>query len=300
MDVRRETRLGLSVLLVVEILLCMLSISLLTRMGPAIERILEENVYSVEAVEEMISIMALADGEDGEVPEAFEAAHGRIRDNVTEAAEKPLVEQIDQDTVAAFAGDAAARARVVASLRELGDVNRLSMRVADDRAQRLGQTGAWAAVLLGASSLAVGILVYRRLRLRLELPLEDIRRTLRAVRNGNRHARCGSVDGPAELEQIAEDIDWMLDHSRGVGRPERGQASAASRDAALRRALDWMGRRHGDTVLLLDANAKLVFGDLEDFQDHEEHAEAWQREALAGTSLTLAYRTRRHAEDAPA
>ncbi len=290
MDVRRESRLGISVLLIVQVLLCMLSISVLTRMGPAIERILEENVYSAEAVEEMIAILALHNGQ-GPVPPAFSAAQRRVQDNVTEAEEEPFVQHIGEDAPAAFSGDRAARARLVESLRKLGEVNRKSMRVADDRAQRLGQTGAWAAVVLGTCALAVGIVVYRRLRLRLELPLEYIRRTMHAVRTGNRRARCGTVDGPTEVEQIAENIDWSLDHSQPLESPVSGPPPSAARDTALRRALAWMSTQHGQTLVLRDESGKLVFGDRLAFESLCDDAEAWREEPLEGTSLRVAVRT---------
>ncbi len=289
MDIKRETRLGLSVLLVIQVLLCMLSISVLTRMGPAIERILKENVYSAEAVEEMMAILARRDSA-GPVPSAFSAAQERVRDNVTEVEEEPLVQALDRDADAAFAGDVSARVRVVDALRQLGEVNRESMQVADDRAQRLGHTGAWATVLLGAFSLGFGIFVYRRLRLRLELPLNHIRRTMHAVRSGNRRARCGSVDGPTEVEQIAENIDWALDHSQPLARPVSGGPEPVSRDTELRRALVWLTEQHGETVVLRDASGKLVFGDALAFESLREGAEDWREESLEGTSLRIATR----------
>jgi len=282
MKLRREIRLGLSALVVLQILLSMLAISLLTRMGPAIERILEENVYSVEAVEEMVSVLAVTDATEP-TPD-FVAARARARDNVTELEEEPLIDVLETEAKPAFAGDGEAKARLVVALRQLGDVNRQSMRIADTRAQELGQAGAWAAALLGAMSLALGILVYRRLRQRLEVPLAEIHRTIRAVRRGNGQARCGQLEGPTELGQVREDLNWLLDR-RPVGESEVHRA--ADRDVVLRRALTALAQAHDQRVLLLDEDGHLVFGDLTDYEAHREDPEGWTAQALDGTNTRM-------------
>ncbi|MCR9159207.1 MAG: hypothetical protein ACE37F_09190 [Nannocystaceae bacterium] len=291
MDIRRETRLGLSVLLIVQVLLCMLSIALLMRMGPAVQRILEDNVYSVEAVEDMAAIFALSH-EPTSTPAAYTDALRRVRDNITEDAEVPLVEQLEARSADAFAGDPEARDAVVNALRKLGEVNRLSMQRADEEAQRLGRAGAWAAVVLGAASLAIGIGVYRRLRIRLELPLEHLRRTMHAVRTGNHRARAGAVEGPAELVELAENIDWTLDHSEQQRRPVTGGTPSPDRDAAFRRALRWTSDRAQLQVLLVDEADKLAFGDLDVFAEYAADDSNWERAPLEHTDLSLLWRPR--------
>ena len=221
MKLRREAALGFAALLVVQVSSSGLAIALLARMGPAVGQILQENVYSIEAVEDMLTELAIHAERTDTITETFVNALERARSNVTEDAEVPLLEQIEADKDEAFGDDPEARGRVVASLRELGRVNRASMQRADARARSLSLAGAWAASMLAGLAFALGIVAYRRLRLRLELPIVALRDTLRRVRAGSWQARCPPVDAPREVEQIARDINWVLDlgGTRATKRP---------------------------------------------------------------------------------
>ncbi len=287
MRLRREVSLGIGSILALQILLSMLAIALLTRMGPAIERILQENVYSEEAVEEMVSLLAM--GPQGPVPKAFDDAMGRAKDNVTEEPERPLLAIIERDRAAAFAGNPVARQTVITALRDLGKVNRASMDQADAKAQRLGQAGAWAAALLGALTLALGIIVYRRLRIRLELPIEELRQTTQRVRAGNLQARCITSAGPHEVKQIADDLNWLLDEWLQESRDEVAGGDE-EREAEVRRALAWVLDHVESAVVVLDAQGNRVTanraGLLVD-SPTDPAADRWTIEEVPGTSLRL-------------
>lgn len=256
MRLRREASLGIGAILGLQLLLCMLAIALLSRMGPAIERILEENVYSEAAVEEMLAMLATSPS-GASVPAEFDAALLRAEANVTEADEVPVLEAIERDRAAAFEGHLIARAEVVAGLRKLGEVNRESMVRADRRARRLGQAGAWAAALLGALALALAFLTYRRLRLRIEIPIEGLRATTQRVRGGNFEVRCSTSDCPIEIHQIADDLNWLLDRliekDRSTTPPDTSQDE---RD--LRRLLVWLLDQERAPRVILDANGRRV------------------------------------------
>lgn len=299
MRLRREVSLSIGAILALQILLSMLAIALLTRMGPAIERILQENVYSEEAVEEMISLLAM--GPQGPVPKAFDDAMGRAIDNVTEEPERPLLTIIERDRADAFAGDPAARQTVITALRDLGKVNRASMDLADEEAQRLSQAGAWAAALLGALTLALGIIVYRRLRIRLELPIEELRQTTQRVRAGNLQARCVTSAGPHEVKQIANDLNWLLDEWLQESRNEV-TGGDEEREAEVRRALAWVLDRVESAVVVLDADGKRVTanraGMLVD-SPTEPRADRWTVEEVPGTSLRLLTNTEPIARSKP-
>lgn len=261
MRLRREVGLGLGAVLTLQILLSALAISLLMRMGPAIEHILEENVYSGEAVEDMLAVLA-GDGPGPEDDEArrrvFFAALERAEANVTEEAETPLLARVRAGAEAALAGGEAERRAVVADLRELGEVNRESMISADLRAKRLGQAGAWAAVLLGTLALALGIGVYRRLRLRLELPIDNLRRTVQGARAGNTHVRCSLDEAPAELVEIGKNVNWLLDRSLRP-QPSEAVAETIARETDLRRLLAWLlDARHRPTVVVDGSGARIA------------------------------------------
>lgn len=290
MRLRREVSLGIGAILALQVLLSMLVIGLLTRMGPAIERILHENVRSEEAVEEMATLLA-SNPQSGPTPQSFDQALQRAKDNVTEDPEGPLLVTIEREQKAAFQGDTTAREKTLTALRELGHVNRDSMRRADIKAKRLGQAGAWAAAMLGALMLALGLVVYRRLRLRLEVPIEELRRTTQDVRAGNLQARCTITEGPLELKQIANDFNWLLDRWLKEVRDETGTHDD-EREAEVRRVLAYLLDRDPMPVMVLDAAGTRVIANRAGMQIEtpQTDIQGWTIEDVPGTSFRLAKR----------
>jgi len=187
-------------------------IGLFTRMGPAIERILNENVVSIEAAEQMLAAFAAHPGElpaeaRTRVNKALEAA----RANVTEAEERPVLDRLERNIGAALDGEAEARQVVLADLGALIDINREAMTVVDLEARRLGSAGAWAAVFIGALSFGFSLLVVSLLRRRLLEPLLEIHETLRAAQQGDRFRRCRGFDAAVELKQAGQALNVLLD-----------------------------------------------------------------------------------------
>ncbi|MCA9540272.1 MAG: hypothetical protein KC620_15345 [Myxococcales bacterium] len=262
MRLRREVKLGIGAVLGLQLLLSAMTIALLARMGPAIERILQENVYSVEAADEMLAVLARNPGAPTpEAQAAFDDALRRARENVTEEAERPLLAALESFRRADLPQSAEARATAVDVLRQLGHVNRASMERADLQAKRTSSAGAWAAAMLGALSLGLGIVVYRRLRLRLELPLTELQRTTHRVRAGNLQARCAVADGPAEVMQVAADLNWLLDH---WPQPTDGadEAARVAREAEIRRLLAWLLDARAEPMVIVDGDGLRVAANL--------------------------------------
>lgn len=213
MDFRREllTLIGLLVLLCV--LLAFGSLALLARMGPAIEQILRENVYSTAAAEDALVVVASASDRplDAAARAQLRDALDRLNGNVTEDAERPLLDAIEATLDASTAAPGPAREALIADLARLAEVNRAAMRRADHDAQRLGRAGAWAAALLGLVGLCVGLLVYQRARARLLLPVVEIDEVLASGRGGTAHRRCRARDAPGEITRIAAAVNRILD-----------------------------------------------------------------------------------------
>jgi len=98
MPLRRNFLLSVGMLLACNVLLAFGSIGLLTRMSPAIERILRENVSSDEAVEYMLVLLAQAARErpSDARQKHFEQALQRARKHVTEPEEVSVLEHVAQ------------------------------------------------------------------------------------------------------------------------------------------------------------------------------------------------------------
>jgi methyl-accepting chemotaxis protein len=212
MKLRTELLVYTALLAGLNLLLAFGAIGLFVRMGPAIERILRENVASIDAAEEILIEFAAASG--GMTPEGrkrVEAALGTIRTNVTEAGESPVIARIEQRFDGAAQGDAEARAAVIEDVRRLIAINREAMTAVDEEARRLGAGGAWAAVFVGALSFGLSLVVIVLLRRRLLEPLLELHAVLSAARGGDRFRRCRAFDAAIEVKQAAQSVNALLD-----------------------------------------------------------------------------------------
>lgn len=263
MELRREVLWTLGALVVFNVLLAFGVVGLLVRMGPAIGRILEENVYSIQATEEILAEFASVTDDDEPALAGIErarrrtnilAALERAKKNVTEPEERPVVKALEENIGAALAGDRSARRAVVAGCRRLIGINRQAMNRVDRAAQRLGTAGAWAAVLVGALSFALSVVVLRRLRRRVLLPLVELDAVLASARRGEGYRRCRPHDTPHEVAQVIRAVNLLLDE-RLPNAPRGGpEAAADPADAALVELLD----RHPAGALVLDRGGRIV------------------------------------------
>lgn len=217
MELGRELLLGVALLVAFNLLLAFGSIGLLVRMGPAIDQILKENVYSVVAIEELL--IEFVDAEDYPLSEVsrerIRAALSRAGANVTEAEERPVLRLLERNLDAAMTGDLRARRQVADAIRDLSEINRRAMHDADDKAQRLGTAGAWAAVFIGVASLIMSILIIVRMQRRFVSPLIELHAVLEGVQEGNALRRCGPIDAPREIVQVAASVNRLLDERIG-------------------------------------------------------------------------------------
>ncbi len=213
MNLRRELWLSIGVLIALNLLLAFGAIGLFVRMGPAIERILEENVFSITAAEVILVEMADSRGrpmlpvQRARVAAALEDA----RQNITEQEERVVLGQVEAHLSRTFDGDAEARAQTIDALRELMSINRLAMHRADAEAGRLGRAGAWAAVFVGLASFWLSIVVVVRLQNRVVRPLIELNDVLQAAARGERMRRCKPYDAPSEVDQVSAAVNRLLD-----------------------------------------------------------------------------------------
>jgi len=212
--VRRQISLTLGAVLGMQLLTSFAAIGLLSRMGPAIEQILEINGESIAAVDEMLLVLAEAEG--GPVGSFGRARYEQALDRVDAAIdtpnERPAIERLRVDSPDALEGERAARVRVLAALERVGKGNVAAMQAQDADAKALGVAGAWAAAALGLVGLALGVAARRRIARDIEVPLAEIDAALNASRGGDPHRRAGTrADRPLELARIAQGVNDLLD-----------------------------------------------------------------------------------------
>lgn len=229
MELRREVLVSVGTLLLFSVLLALGSIGLLGRMGPAIGRILQENVPSMQAGQELLLVMAYSGGRPASKNgrQRFADALARARATITLPEEAPIVAELEKLAPSALDGNDAARALVLSRATRLVSLNLAAMQRADARAQRLGAAGAWIAVFIALASCALAMLLLRRLNTRIVTPLEDLDAVLRAASGGDRFRRCRPFTGPRELGQTLQTINEILDERLLQDRRRRSVAPGA-------------------------------------------------------------------------
>lgn len=297
MRLDQEVGYGVGALLALQLVTALAAIGLLGRVGPAVEQVLVENVPSLASVEVMLEVLA-EPTPDAAARDRYLAALDAARQSVTEAQEPALITVLERSSGLALDGDPAARTQVVSVLGALADVNRASILRSDQAARRLAQTGVWAAVLLGFVSFAVGQLVYRRLRTRLEWPILEVDDALQSVRLGDIHRRCVKLSGPRELERIGHNLNWVLDRTL--------RAASVEQEERLRAVLLWLLDAQPTATLVLDPREGILAmnqealrlldsdareGDLFDALRVGREPPGWSVETLQHGGLRIATRT---------
>jgi nitrogen fixation/metabolism regulation signal transduction histidine kinase len=252
MKLRRDLLISVGSLVALNLMAALGTVALLSRMGPAIEHILQANVASIEVAERMMGIVAAAGGQPvSEAQKArFADALQQAQDNISEPGEQEVVARIRASYEAALGGDTEAIVAAVAALEELMAVNRRAMREEDRKAQRMGTAGAWSAVFIGLLGFVASLLVIRRLRRYIMEPLAELYATLEAAGKGDRFRRCTSFDAPSELKRIFQVVNQMLDQQER----QRGHRS----DACARMALVYLLEQQPLPAFVVDGRGHLV------------------------------------------
>jgi hypothetical protein len=174
-----------------------------------VRAILDENVRSLQAAEQML--LALAQPADASRAGRFAQALALAEGNITEPGERPVLTSLRRQHQAALDGDPQALATTLADLERLTQINHRSMELADQRAMRLGDAGAWAMAVLGIICFGLSLFATRRTARLITLPLAHIHRSVAAFRQGDTLRRCHVPDAALEPAELATAVNQLLD-----------------------------------------------------------------------------------------
>lgn len=260
MQLRREFLIGLGTLVMLNVLFAFGAIGLLLRMSPAIERILQENVYSIEATEEMLSLLVESARQSSRdvTLQQFEQALQRARNNVTEAEEIPVLQTIQQHYRAAIGGDERAVGTLVRALQRLIHINQSVMEATGKEAQRLGFAGAWVAVLVALVSFMISLIVVHKLEERVVNPFVEIYRVLQSVLAGNPYRRCREIDAPEEIKRVLISVNVILDERLTGDHADAQKRRAPSHATLERSALLHLLEARPEAMVVVDEHGEIV------------------------------------------
>jgi nitrate/nitrite-specific signal transduction histidine kinase len=221
MESRRELFVGIGSMVGMNVLVAFGAVALLTRMTPAIAHILEDNVESMRAADQVLAVLAVETDShpSDQAQQRVQSAISRLRENVTEQSEITTVASIERRWRSVLDAQPGARAALVTEVLELVATNRRAMQQADAEAKRLGTAGAWATASLGIVALFMSVVILRRLSRRVLNPLAELFQTLKSAEGGDPFRRCTPVDCTSELQQVMHAVNALLD-TRAAGSPQ--------------------------------------------------------------------------------
>lgn len=149
--------------------------------------------------------------QQGALLATFEEALSFAKQNITEAGEPAVIEQIEQNYALAVQGQPEPIAKTLDAVRALSQINREAMERADQQARRLGYSGAWGIVFMATAIFGFGLFLNRRIKRNLIRPLEEIHDVLHDVGEGDNFRRCTGADLPKEIHEIYNEVNVLID-----------------------------------------------------------------------------------------
>jgi hypothetical protein len=214
MKLSQSVKMGALLFITLNLLMALGSIWVFTRMTPAIKVIIDRNVRSLQACEDMLSSLAMiSEDEYGnkELKKSFIESFTKARNNLTEEKEPAVLEKINRNFPKAFEGDFTARKSVVDAIVDLGEINRAAMIEADNRARQLGGAGAWGVVFMAVIVFIACMLFIRGVVRGLVKPFEEIHSVIVARRNGDTMRRCTDFNLPKDIKTVFSGLNEFLD-----------------------------------------------------------------------------------------
>lgn len=248
-----ELNVGLGVLAAMLVLTALVAIHVLERMSPAVTKVVDANVSSLQAGSEMLAALAaqrLPEHAAAMARQQFLVALAAAGRRQTEPAEaEPLVELRELADLA-LVGEPRALERTLAAIAALERANRSAMLVMSAETLRLGKGGAWAVALLGLAGFGAFGLVRWRLHRRVAVPLLELERVLLAVDAGDRLQRCVNVGEDIGQQRARRALNRLLDADSQGARP--------SVAAATPELIPWLLDTWGGALAVLDERGAIV------------------------------------------
>jgi len=236
MELRRDLLLAIGVLIMINIAIAFGAIGLFSRMSPAIDRILDQNVESFEAAGDMLMILSETHSHEQtaeQLHRRYAEALGRARQNVGEPNEGALLDQIEKNTAGALRGDPRALRQSIRAIDQLLHINRIAMDRQYHEARRLGLAGIWTVVFVATFSFIIGLITLRQIRMRILDPIGELHDVLSAFQRGDPFRRCHVIHTTSEVRHIFRITNELLDRiappSDLVGRRAPDQKQTAHR-----------------------------------------------------------------------
>lgn len=212
MDFEKKYLLGIRSIIIAMMIVAFTSIFMMERMSHAIKLILDENVYSLEASEDMLRAVGLASISQLDLyQEQFMDAMQRAKNNVTLPGESALIDRIERLAPMSFAGQENALQEIIEEISKLANLNREAMIKADENARFLSIAGGWAVVGLTLICFLFSRRLLHQVRMQTIAPIVEVCRGLIDWEMGNRLRRFQTAKSSKDIRRAQQTLNSILD-----------------------------------------------------------------------------------------
>ena len=177
------------------------------RLAPSINLLNSANTQSLYYAEQMLSsISAKKDLKN------FEKNLNLAKQNITEACEKEILDEISDIYPKAFKENRKVEEEVIDKITNLAKINRLSMEQAGIKAKKQQTIGIWIILFPSIFIWILGIAILKRLDKIFIQPVQELNDVIFEYNRGNHMRRCPSCAPSKDLQTLYDGINNILDN----------------------------------------------------------------------------------------
>jgi hypothetical protein len=181
------------------------AISLVERLVPAIDEIMRENSLIVSAATAMHEAVILSQ------EDKFETALNFALTSVTIDSEKPMLNALKTLGKEYWDGNLDKKSQLSEKISELSTINLKKMNEKEEKARRLGLSGAWALGFLIVSTVVLQLILRARIIGAQIEPISDLLSVLRDYSEGNSLRRFRNSNAGNEIQKGGQLLNDILD-----------------------------------------------------------------------------------------
>ncbi len=190
------------------------AIFLIERIVPAIDEIMQENAYSVQASNQMLLNLPnskLNSSMDEQRVARFWRAYQQAVSNITIKGEAELLSAIRESASNLIDGKTTEALPLQEQIIQLSNLNLETMETKNNKAKTIGHAGAWALGFLVILSLLLQLALRAKILLNIIEPHIEISEVIRDYTEGNKQRRANIVEGSREIKEAGRLLNQVLD-----------------------------------------------------------------------------------------
>lgn len=195
----------------ITILICSTIISIagiigFQRLEPFVNALNSSNTETLYYAEQMLS--SISTKKD---IRKFEENLYKAQNNITEAGEKEVLENIAGNYQPAFYGNEKYEEATIDSIAELSRINRQAMQRAGLRAKKMQTVGIWIILFPSVFIWIIGLTLLARIKRVFIKPIEELNNVISDYNSGNLMRRCPSYTVSKDLQKLYDGLNRILD-----------------------------------------------------------------------------------------